>query len=227
MKCSGYVPFLYLLQFTLSKMQAGPLAESSSVASFLPESSSSLAQRPPSVKSVKRKPLPAIPRRGIEEFAPVNNFGFANMCSEDIAIADALRVRVSFHPHQKLSLTSLQMGPGPDVTGSRKASSQVDPLDWPLSSFVREQPRPGCSTDTSSTAPVIIKQASEPRGLIALPPVELGARSLSIGSSSFDMEPGTSCTSAEIAESGTLHARRGRRDAVSGNSISELYNTGS
>lgn len=112
------------------------------------------------------------------------------------------------------------MGPGPDASGSRKASAQVDPLDWPLSSFVRDGPS---RSDLDAPAPVIVKQASEPRGFIALPPVELGARSLSIGSSSFDMEPCTSCMSAEIAESSTLYSRRARRDAVSGESIGELH----
>ena len=64
--------------------------------SFLPESSS-LVHKPSSVKSIKRKPLPPTPKDEDEDFAPVNNFGFANMGSEDMHIADALRVRVSLY----------------------------------------------------------------------------------------------------------------------------------
>lgn len=213
----------------LIELQAGPGAvlDTISVTSFVSQAAPSLAPQPSSIKSIKRKPLPPLPKDKDEDFAPVNNFGFANMGSQDLSITDALRVCPVSHLLVYLSLTFLQLGPGPDVSDSRKASTQVDPLDWPLSSFVRDERRSRGSAESGGPAPIIVKQASEPRGFIALPPVELGARSLSIDSGSFNMEPCTTCTSAEIAASGMLYARRGRRDAVSGDSISELCNADS
>ena len=119
-----------------------------------------------------------------------------------------------------------QIGPGSIASDSRRGSAQVDPLDWPLKSYVRDQP---CSTggaDQGVSTSTMSRQTSEPRGFIALPPVDLGSRALSIDSSSFNMEPSTSCTSAEVTESRTLYSRRVRRDAVSGDSIGELYSMG-
>ncbi|KZV77114.1 hypothetical protein PENSPDRAFT_176494 [Peniophora sp. CONT] len=90
-------------------LRAGPgaVSETISVVSFLPEVAPSLVQQPSSIKSIKRKPLPPLPRDKDEDFAPVNNFGFANMGSQDLSITDALRVCLVSHLHTYMLLNFL------------------------------------------------------------------------------------------------------------------------